>query len=287
MVNTWFYRYAKNKTFVISNRVIYEFTDFKTKDYFKQNGQKVYLVKAEKLSKLEKIFLRDIGDTNFKLVNEFFEASVVQKDFQNIISSLIPQGNFLMNNDSLYELKKIKKGSFKINRKKYDIIDKKVSLESIEEKYSNWLKDHISIDKKYYSDDLGYKIINNNFFIYTKIDKYELYNPKDNQFYKFPQADLAAKLDIVDDIVIKGLFILNKYSHPALPEFDKPMQKICTGSIKPNDYYKSLKGSSRKKIKLLLKFGKNIISKGYTSNAKPYHNLNNYNFKKYGGVDFG
>lgn len=282
MERTWFYKYALNKSFVISERIIYNFTDIKTKNYFKQKRKKVFLIKSESLSNLEKIFLTEKECVNEILIKKIFGLIKEKKTDSVLINNVIPKGNLLINNNQFYELKKNKKGNLRINKNRYIITDNNVSLEFIEDKYVQWLNNIKSIEKEYYSKNLGYKIINDDFYAFTKVGKYEIYNPHKKDFHVFPDIELALKLDYDERIIVKGLYVLNSYSHPALPQFKKPLQKICTGDLKANDYYLSLNGSVKEKIKAVLDFGKNVLSKGYTLNAKPYHNLNNPSFKNRG-----
>jgi len=153
----------------------------------------------------------------------------------------------------------------------------------VESAYTNLKKEENTIravmSRKYYDKqrNMGFEIINNDFFAITIVEPYILYERSNGKYYLFDTAKIGSKMTkIGNSIELSPLIVINSYSHPYLSQKDTPFQRICTGSF---DYATIRHGGIYEQIHNILRFGRKLLTRGYRftgSGERPYRTLDSF-----------
>ncbi|MDP2907058.1 MAG: hypothetical protein Q8O03_03900 [Nanoarchaeota archaeon] len=204
-----------------------------------------------------------IDPTLLELVSFAYEEVInnnkleLQKEIP-VIEQLLKKDYFVWNG-KFFDLSVKATGHASINGKKYRIDSKcDKDLEKFEAQYKTFLekrvlegtnfsdKAKLSFYKNlaingYYDNNKGIGFENNEkgFFIYTIVSPYILYEKNNKNYYLFSQAKAGVKISKKrNGIEWEKAMVISPYMHPALPEFGKPFQKICEGTLNYNKFEK-------------------------------------------------
>lgn len=128
--------------------------------------------------------------------------------------------------------------------------------------------------------NIGFRIIKDRFYAFTKVDSYVLFERMNNSYYEFPKAEVGVPLFLNESGIDFGkLYVLNSYSHPSISCFDTPMQPICAGSYDFGAVKKRHK-SPFAVLEELMEKARTVLTEEYRSRGKPYHFLTNARFDR-------
>ncbi len=126
---------------------------------------------------------------------------------------------------------------------------------------------------------MGYSTYGNRTFVYFLVPSFYQFEKRNGNYYKFPEAKVAVELKAEGGFTLSQ-WVLNEYTHPALPSFDTPYQEICYGgSTDTEDDHKQIAGSdleSDKLGKVLLSRAIQVFVTGYHSMGVEYHKISDH-----------
>lgn len=129
--------------------------------------------------------------------------------------------------------------------------------------------------------NIGFRIIKERFYAFTKVDSYVLFERMNNAYYEFPEAEVGVPLFLNEKGIDFGkLYVLNTYSHPSISCFEIPMQPICAGSYD----YESVKRRHKSPFAVLeelMEKARTVLTEEYRSRGKPYYFLTNAKFDRF------
>lgn len=258
-------------------------------------AEKVRKSKIEKgISQLEDA-LKDIPTEYVQLAEFVMHSKSVHKN-DAIAESILPSKSFFVFSSRIYPLFECGSNAF-IENKMYMLGTNPSS--SIEELDSNYLKaiesekrkQGIGIrldamqalkEKRWFDSrkNIGFRLIKNKFYAFTKVESYVLFERLNNAYYEFPQAEVGIPLFLNEKGIDFGrLYVLNTYSHPSLSCFETPMQAICAGSYN----YESVKkrhSNPQEVLEELMEKARTVLTGEYRSRGKPYYFLTNAKFDR-------
>lgn len=128
--------------------------------------------------------------------------------------------------------------------------------------------------------NIGFRIIKERFYAFTKVNSYILFERMNNSYYEFPEAEVGVPLFLNERGIDFGkLYVLNSYSHPSISCFDTPMQAICAGSYD----YEAVKRRHKSPFAVLeelMEKARTVLTEEYRSRGKPYYFLTNAKFDR-------
>ena len=127
----------------------------------------------------------------------------------------------------------------------------------------------------YYNKEknVGAEVINGRFFLYTNTGEYVLYESSTGKYYKFGNAKIGIPLVYSDKgISWKPPLVINRYSHPGIPDKNRPMQEICNGPFSYDRLRKEYP-SVKTQLCILLNKVRDMILRGYFGNQGAWHPL--------------
>ncbi|HII15118.1 MAG TPA: hypothetical protein HA362_02290 [Nanoarchaeota archaeon] len=128
---------------------------------------------------------------------------------------------------------------------------------------------------------VGFRIMDSRFYVFTKIQPYILYERKNGAYYSFGEAEVGAPVFMNADSVDFGkLYVLNPYSHPSLPAAGKPLQCICTGRYDYGSIKRLHPDNPKLQLEALMEKARAVLTEEYRSNAKPYAFLTDSRFER-------
>jgi len=211
-----------------------------------------------------------------------------------LLDSVLPSKSLFIYSSHVYPLFECGNNAH-INGRNYSLgLSPVSSLKEIEKKYIKAASNSFcnaeiklncleAIASGYYYDDksnIGFKIINDKFVIFTKIKPFVLYESLNNSHYQFPEAVIGAPLFLGNNCLDFGkLYVINAYSHPALPSFDAELQMICTGKYDYNAI-KRIHKQPKEQIEALMEKARSVLCNEYRSRGTPYYYLTNSRFEK-------
>jgi len=152
--------------------------------------------------------------TSMRINEQYYDCKFIQKldDFEKNYKSKITEG-----------IKKISVGSHEsLLRQTNFLLDQKKHLEDIINKNAHQEK------------DIGFKKINSSeYYIFLQLEPYVLQELSDEKYFKFGNCKAAVRVSYNNgNISWDWPIVLEKYSHPALPDIDQSKQYICVGKKK-------------------------------------------------------
>lgn len=204
-----------------------------------------------------------IDPTLLELVSFAYEEVInnnkleLQKEIP-VIKQLLKK-NYFVWNGKFFDLSTKSTGYVSIKGKKYQIGSKcDKDLEKLEAQYKTFLEKRVLEGtnlgdkaklsfyknlaiKGYYDNNkkIGFENNEKGFFIYTIVNHYILYEKNNHNYYFFPEAKSGVKISKKrNGIEWEKAMVISPYMHPALPEFGKPFQKICEGTLNYNKFEK-------------------------------------------------
>ncbi|RME55157.1 hypothetical protein D6777_01450 [Candidatus Woesearchaeota archaeon] len=280
MVNP-FFLYSKENDYAYLNGTIYPYENGKFNPGFDVGVfDKIYLSKFK---------ISEACTENQKLAR-FVMENIIKKPFtisienENLLKSCMPF-NFLNDKGTFKKKKKSILGKIKLFGEKYSFTRNTLDMKVVELDYNLKLNTKIgktTVLENYYDAEknLGFELKNDDFYVYTIVEPYILYDKSTQKKYKFDEAKVGLKLELVNDEVEYGnLVVLNEYSHPALPDFDKPMQTICLGWYDPSTL--KINFNLENQIVLLLKKGKKALTEEYILPNVAWHKLSEEKFERF------
>ncbi len=161
-----------------------------------------------------------------------------------------------------------------------DIYAKKAALEALA------AGDYYDLERQ-----VGFRIINNEFYAVTEVMPYILYEQRNSSYYQFKAAIVGSRLFFNKKGVDFGkLHVINAYTHPSLASVNKPMQAICTGNYDYDAIKRRHSGDYAAQIEELMEKAGAVLTEEYRSRGKPYAYLTDKRFdaqKITGWVDMG
>jgi hypothetical protein len=113
---------------------------------------------------------------------------------------------------------------------------------------------------------LGFHASDKGTFVYFLVPSFYLYDRKLESYYRFPEAKVGVKFQGRDGFTEKQ-YVLNRYSHPALPLFGTDFQALCyDGSTDVGNEHRDIVNSNHgpvQKGRMLLRLGIMDIVTGY------------------------
>ncbi len=225
---------------------------------------------------------------------ELVMSGKILKSNNLLLDSALPSKSLFIYSNQAYPLFECGNNAY-INGKRYSLgLTPLSSLKEIEEKYVKAASSSFCnaetklnclealVSGSYYDDkkNIGFKIINDKFVVFTKIKPYILYETQNNSYYQFPEAAIGAPLFMRNNCLDFGkLYVINAYSHPALPSFDAELQMICTGKYDYNAI-KRIHKSPEKQIEALMEKARGVLCSEYRSRGTPYYHLTNARFER-------
>jgi hypothetical protein len=155
-------------------------------------------------------------------------------------------------------------------------------VDEIEKKYLNILKRELSgnqgalgrmVKKKYFFDrskNIGFLITRDDFYVFTKVKPYTLFERKNGKHYAFCEAKVGA---ILTGKNWGKLIVVDNYTHPSLPEFNKSFQQICSGDFDYNKIKRKNPENAATQIVDLLHKGRRMLTTEYVSSEKEWYQL--------------
>jgi hypothetical protein len=284
-----FFRYAMNNSFFLIDGKIYP---LKYMEDSKIQSRPIKLDIFEKiyLTDLEKEFTVEVqaNDTkNYRLAKFVIEDLIEEKFSLNeidfVISSVLPK--FIMvNKGEYYILKTDMRGKVKVAGKKFisemgplpvPYLEKKY-LETIEKKYFRKGLVEILKDGEYYDSekDIGFLINKKDFYAFTKVKPYVLYERLNGKYYKFDETKVGTRLKwILGNIYWGDLKVLNNYTHPSLSQENEAFQVICVGDYKYGSIRNKYPNNLKKQVLEVLKKGRKVLTTEYLSSNRSWHRL--------------
>jgi hypothetical protein len=211
-----------------------------------------------------------------------------------LLDSVLPSKSLFIYSNQAYPLFECGNNAH-INGRNYSLgLSPVSSLKEIEEKYikaasSSFCNAGTKLNclealasGKYYNEtkNIGFKILNDKFVVFTKIKPYILFEALNNSYYQFSEAVIGSPLFMRNNCLDFGkLYVINAYSHPALPSFDAELQMICTGKYDYNAI-KRIHKSPEKQIEALMEKARGVLCNEYRSRGTPYYHLTNARFDR-------
>lgn len=313
MPETFFSSFIAKKPSAIINSMLH--MEGNGNDFIEHQGKRINLESICSISLFEKSFLEKQGQSvaekaradKLSPVISAMEAKQPKERIQ--LAELVMSGRQLKSNNLLLDSALPSKSLFiysnqayplfecghnaRINGKNYSLgLSPVSSLKEIEEKYvkaasSSFCNAETKLNcleslasGEYYDDkkNIGFKILNGKFVVFTKVKPYILYESLNNSYYRFPEAVIGAPLFMRDNCLDFGkLHVINAYSHPALPSFDAELQMICTGKYDYNAI-KRIHKQPKDQIGALMEKARGVLCSEYKSRGTPYYHLTNARF---------
>ncbi|MBW2964152.1 hypothetical protein KY363_01715 [Candidatus Woesearchaeota archaeon] len=124
-----------------------------------------------------------------------------------------------------------------------------------------------------YSEErnIGYRSLQEGFFVYTKLPSYILKDQQTRTFFRFPPATVAVKVEVSSDgsLYIESPIVIERYKHPALCDINRSMQDLCW-QYRKRDYSRM---PPNEKIAWYLHGGMEKLATDYRSSHSAHHNL--------------
>ncbi|MFH1065795.1 MAG: hypothetical protein V1734_04805 [Nanoarchaeota archaeon] len=249
--------------------------------------------KADKLSSAISVLEAKQSKERIRLA-ELVMSGKAPKSNNLLLGSVLPSKSLFIYSNQAYPLFECGNNAC-INGRNYSLgLSPLSSLKEIEEKYIKTASNSCcnsetklncleALASGHYYDDkknTGFKIINDKFVVFTKIKPYVLYESLNNSYYRFPEAVIGAPLFMRNNCLDFGkLYVLNAYSHPALPSFDAELQMICTGKYDYNAI-KRIHKQPKEQIEGLMEKARGVLCNEYRSRGTPYYFLTNSRFDR-------
>ncbi len=302
-----FYNFAKmNAFFVIGNNIY----PIRRKDVKNKGGIIEVQSAPISLEVLEKVFISDLerseqfktnvqaqkNGSEHRGLAKFVIEDVLGKKMDceekrkgSIIDKIIPPEGILIKYGSCYRICNDQKGTVKVNGTRYAALENSFAIENLEndylrkmEKYIFSLED-IALKSQHYDTEkrLGFIIDGDDFYVYTEISPYFLYERDDGKYYRFGRAKVGSRLILKDGkIEWNRLVVIDNYSHPSLPEHDKPFQVICVGDFDYDSIERKYPTNVVLQVIELMRKGKKVLTAEYTSYGRPWHRLTDNTFNE-------
>lgn len=238
--------------------------------------------------------LRHLPKEYIQLAEFVMQAKSPSSKCSSIAESILPSRSFFILGNSVYPLFESGHNAV-IERKQYTLgLRPCFSINELEGKYQKAIeaeKRKQGIGAKLFAlealkqgcwfdenKNIGFKIIKERFYAYTKVNPYILFERMNECYYSFPAAEVGIPLFLnANGIDFGKLYVLGKYSHPSLPSLGIEMQPICAGSY-DYDAVKRRHSSSYAVLEELMEKARNVLTTEYKSRGKPYYFLTNHNF---------
>lgn len=172
-----------------------------------------------------------------------------------------------------------------LNKKIYNLKENGLPIETLEKRIINILRNKCAYPEEGYNEkiQIGYKTINSNLLVYIRVKSYVLYEFSNWRYYRMPGCNLGfypyfknGKINIGD------IMVLDNYTHPALMEDGKSMQKLCVGDYDYASNFESWHENKPKEmIVAALNFAKKSLTAGYNIHARPYYLLSSPIFNRF------
>jgi succinate dehydrogenase flavin-adding protein (antitoxin of CptAB toxin-antitoxin module) len=311
-------KYIKNKIKNLNNEK-YELVKFTVENIFpfdnnKENKNKENnKIKSKKVKKI--LFERDNINNHF--IKDYFKNFINRK--KSSLESILDNKDIMIFNNNVYNLKKTSKSIYEQIKNKVKIKNSFYSynflscfkdlernyLESIHNEikqaanYSKKLKNNISLSKEeklldiakrtnYEKNKLGFLVIEKSnklekFYIYIKVNPFVLKSPENGHYYKFEKCKVGVNLELRrNEVEFDKPVIIDKYSHPLIPNKNQPEQCICYGSASQRKQIKEdldkFNGTGKKINYFLKAIGEPVVTGGYYGDMSPHFKLTDENF---------
>jgi hypothetical protein len=240
------------------------------------------------LSKLTVAKSNSGGISCQKSVYDVFGSEGIKLNFNgyNFIQSNFIQSKFICSNLSSRDLAKKYIGNlyFRIR----DVVRLGVVINLIKQRK----EDHIFklIDKNFFyesSKNIGFEIVGGDFYVFTLVDSFCLYEKKKKNFFQFPEVKIGIKLYLdnliggeldlssnktnLDFIKFDDACVMINYAHPSIKNLGKKFETICVSGVPRHQLELIQDFSSR--IKIYLSRIRSHFVEGYDSGGSAWHNL--------------
>lgn len=172
-----------------------------------------------------------------------------------------------------------------LDKKIYHIKKNGLPIEALEKRITNILRNNSTYPEEGYNEKIkiGYKTINSNLLAYTRVKPYILYEFSNWRYYRMPGCDIGFYPYFKNEkIKIGDIMVLDNYTHPALMEDGKSMQKLCVGDYDYASNFESwYENRPKEMIVAALNFAKKSLTAGYNFHARPYYLLSSPIFNRF------
>lgn len=209
-----------------------------------------------------------------------------EPDGTAVISKAIPAEGILVRCGVWYRIYEDGNGTVKVNGKGYSAMKRPCIIEDIERRYQRLLDEALFCGgnglegkvagKKYYDKEkgIGFVIENNDFYVFTEVGPYALYERSNGSYYRFGKVRVGSRLEISNGEIEWGkLLVMDSYSHPSLPEADMPYQSVCVGNFDYETIRQRHPGDVRMQVIELMRKGRKVLTTEYTSHDRSWHKL--------------
>ena len=292
-MSTPFYLFFNENIFACIDSRIYNTCKTSTEDYLKWFSTRINLLKGELVQKLEEIYYFSAGMKKEQLnelsgfiVNNVIPNRSAAKPCDSILLSILPDRDYLVFRGRFHELapRNAANAIVHANKKDYAVgANLGLDLKELEQDYVQRLNtagftDHSGYDKK---SNIGYLTDSSGFYVYAIVNPYILYERLNDKYYQFPETRIGLRLSKQKNKIIWGNpVVIDNYSHPALPDENKPFQDICSGLFNFNAIREKYKDPVLQVRAALVKT-EEILTMGYFSNVGSWHKLKDEIFRSY------
>ena len=294
-----FYNYAKASAFFAIGGQIYP---IRSKDVRSGNGIIEVQSRPVSLEMLEGIYLSDLeredklrGSVQSKK-NRSEHSGLARFVIENvlggkscdagtsdgcIITKLMPKEGILVKYGLCYDICSDANGAVKVNGTRYRASKNPYKVDDIEERYLDKIKESISgpegisLNGHYDREKgIGFLVDGGDFYVYAEVGPYALYERDDRTYYRFSKAKVGSMLTLNEGrIGWNRLVVIDSYTHPSLPEKDRPYQTICVGDFDYESIREKYPGDTAQQIVELMRKGKKALTAEYTGQGRPWHRL--------------